>query len=235
MHWKSISNDPNSPKLIEERKSAVQRAKAAPVRDRLAYLEQLAQGKSVLDIGVVDHLTGQETSENWLHGRLAAKAAKILGVDILPEAVEVLQKQGYNVRLQNVIESPLAEQFDLIVAGEVIEHLGYPEGLLHAARKMLKSGGRLVLTTPNPYYLARVRDNLRYGFGWDSVDHVTLLFPFGMAELCERAGLKLVSWRGLLAEPPPTIFGKIKMALLKLLSLSKESFCNALIYEAIIE
>ena len=231
MHWTNISNDPNSPEVIKRRKEALKAARQKPVANRIDYIKQLAAGKSVLDVGIVDHLIGHQHSLSWLHGQLASVASKILGVDILPEAVEQLKTEGYNVRLYDVTKQPLDEKFDLIVVGEVIEHLNNPCSLFESAKKMLAPGGRLVLTTPNPYYVARIRDNLRFGFGSDSVDHVTLLFPFGISELAERAGLKLDSWRGIKAATPPTAKGKMILNMLKLLPLSPESLCDAMIYE----
>lgn len=235
MHWQKISSDPNSIEVINQRKQAIKSARAKPVTDRVEYLKQLATGKKVLDVGVVDHVVGQRHSPDWLFGGLSSVAAKIVGVDILPEAVETLKKEGYSVLVWDITKQPLDEKFDLIVVGEVIEHLGNPGALFESASKMLAHGGRLVLTTPNPYYLARVRDNLRYGFGWDSVDHVTLLFPFGIAELAERAGLRLDRWRGFAASSPPSLGGKIIMSALKLLPFSRESFSHALIYECVLD
>jgi len=231
MRWQEISNDPNSVEVINNRKQAIKMARQKPVADRLAYIRQLCVGKNVLDVGIIDHVAGKQHSPDWLHGAIASVAAKILGVDILPEAIESLKQEGYNVLLWDITKASLEQKFDVIVVSEVIEHLNNPGALLESASRMLAPQGRLVLTTPNPYYIARVRDNLRFGFGWDSVDHVTFLYPFGIAELCERAGLRLVTWRGFLASEPPTVFGKIIMRLVKLLPFSRETFCHALIYE----
>src|SRR3989442_11455484 len=38
---------------------------------------------------------------------------------------------------------------DSVVASEVYEHLTHPEGFIEEVRRILKPGGRLVLTTPN--------------------------------------------------------------------------------------
>jgi SAM-dependent methyltransferase len=235
MHCSKITNNPNSKEILNRRKITVKAAQQDPVSDRLFYIKQLAKGKEVLDVGIVDHMFDQHHSQDWLHGGLKSVANKILGVDILPNEVEKLKSEGYNVMLHDITASPLNQKFDLIVVGEVIEHLGNPGSLFTSAQKMLKPGGRLILTTPNPYYIARVRDNLRFGFGWDSVDHVSLLFPFGIAEFCERAGLKLDRWHGILAHRPPTLLGRVKMTILKLMPFSNESLCDAIIYECILE
>jgi 2-polyprenyl-3-methyl-5-hydroxy-6-metoxy-1,4-benzoquinol methylase len=228
--WQDISSDPNAPEVGKYRLAELHAARAEPIPDRVEYIKELARGKRVLDIGVVDHQIGKQHSPGWLHGAIASVAAHTVGVDILPDAVEALKKEGYNVRLWDVTEKPLAEQFELITAGEVIEHLGSPAKLFESARQMLASGGRFVLTTPNPYYLARVRDNLRHGVGAESADHVTLLFPSGMAELSARAGLRLDRWRGIKVQPPRAMT-KVFFGAARLMRFAPESRCNTLLYE----
>jgi len=47
-----------------------------------------------------------------------------------------------------------ADQFDLAIAIEVIEHVEYKARFLAEIRRVLRPGGRLFLTTPNPQCLA---------------------------------------------------------------------------------
>ena len=44
----------------------------------------------------------------------------------------------------------LDRQFDTIVAGDLIEHLGNVEGFLKSVMGCLAPGGKLVIQTPNP-------------------------------------------------------------------------------------
>ena len=41
------------------------------------------------------------------------------------------------------------DSFDTVVAGELIEHLKTPENFLKECKRVLKSGGRCIITTPN--------------------------------------------------------------------------------------
>lgn len=43
-------------------------------------------------------------------------------------------------------------QFDLIWCSEVIEHLERPDAALREFRRVLKPGGRLIITTPNSFF-----------------------------------------------------------------------------------
>jgi SAM-dependent methyltransferase len=47
------------------------------------------------------------------------------------------------------ISGPWREPFDVIVAGDVLEHLPRPEDLLSALKPLLKPDGRLLVSLPN--------------------------------------------------------------------------------------
>lgn len=65
--------------------------------------------------------------------------------------------------------------FDVIVAGEFLEHL-YPADVdktICEFQRILKAGGRLLMTTPNPYFIInRIRRRSIYG-----VSHLTQHYP----------------------------------------------------------
>jgi SAM-dependent methyltransferase len=232
--WTDIAADPMDPRVIAQRRSVVDAARRAPVPDRAAYLCALAQGKRVLDVGVVDHTSASERSERWLHGRLAAVAGEILGVDIVAEEVEVLRERGYNVVCLDITGGELPDgPFDLIVAGELIEHLGSPASLFDAAAQLLTEHGRLVLSTPNPYAAWRVYQNMS-GRTSDNVDHALLLNAWGIAELAERAGLRLDSFRGISAPPVGWKAKLFNRALgLRVLPFVPESVCESVLYDIV--
>lgn len=194
--WREISDDPNSAAALELRQRTLDDALCPGIDDRVAYLVTLAAGKSVLDVGVVDHAPDALHSDDWkwLHAEIAQSASHCLGIDVLEDEVLALQEQGFNVRVADIVTVELNESFDVIVAGEVIEHLGNPAGLFEAARRCLRPGGVLVITTPNPFYVNRVWHNWRSRVT-DNVDHIALFWPSGVAELAERAGLRLRAYR----------------------------------------
>lgn len=83
---------------------------------------------------------------------------EVAGVDLFPEQrASLWQRLGVEVRYCNLDESPLpyeSESFDVVVFSEVIEHLaGSPLPALGQMARVLKPGGRLVLSTPNQFYL----------------------------------------------------------------------------------
>lgn len=99
------------------------------------------------------------------HGHYAIPMAKdfkscaFLGIDVSDRAVEAFKKWTLRDGVDNanairsttpliMSEAGKTEQFDVIIAGEVLEHHRNPMFLLAQFRMALKPGGMLILTTP---------------------------------------------------------------------------------------
>jgi SAM-dependent methyltransferase len=226
-----------SPSVLRHRRQLVDAARRRPLAGRTDRLRELAAGRRVLDVGVVDHdLDSGRASESWLHGQLAAVAGEILGVDVVPDQVARLQAAGYRVECRDITRGDLPEgTFDLVVAGEVLEHLPAPGGLFDAACALLAPGGRFVLSTPNPYAVWRVWQHLR-GRVHENVDHVLFSTPDGVAELAARSGLRLDRFAGIHAPLPG-----LKAAVVQRLVLSSrgrlvpEAACESVLYEFVLD
>ncbi len=122
---------------------------AAPVHrveTFVAEVKQLAPG-SLVDMGC-----GNGILLGALHAVLPS--AELAGLDLARPLVEenarLMPWAKFLARnLQEPFETPFEweARFDLATASEVIEHLDQPERLLENARRLLKSGGRLMLST----------------------------------------------------------------------------------------
>lgn len=202
--WYEISLDPNSPELLQQRRVALTKLRTQSlINDRIEYLCELARDKRVLDVGVVEHTVEASDDPRWLHGRLTKAARCCVGVDILAEGVDALQLRGFDVRLIDVTAESLEETFDLIVFGEIIEHVDAPGRIFANARKMLARGGSVVFTTPNPWFINAMAKNVLTNTPQftDSADHVAWFDPSTMYELGQRHGLALTEFRGIRVRP----------------------------------
>jgi SAM-dependent methyltransferase len=82
--------------------------------------------------------------------------------------------------------------FDTIVAGEFIEHLEQPVEFLRDSRSLLRTGGTLVLSTPNPYYPPIILLNwLMIRKYYYSPNHIFEIAPRYMVRLLEQTGFVL--------------------------------------------
>jgi len=114
--------------------------------------------KRVLEIG---------TSTGYVSKILKARGNIITGIEIDREAgliaeqycAQVIIGDVEDLDLDSVIE---ASSFDVILCGDVLEHLKNPGSLLKNLRKFLKPGGYLVISLPN-FFHADVLLNLLFG------------------------------------------------------------------------
>ena len=236
--WQTYSPDPNAPELLALRRDALRRAKTGRITDdRVAYLCGLAAGKSVLDIGVVEHTSGAASSPGWLHGHLKRAAARCLGVDVLEPEVAKLREQGFDVVCADITRAPLPQKFDLVIGGEVLEHLDLPGNFMANCAAMLPPGGRLAITVPNPWYINVILKNLcRRSVFVDSADHVAWYDASVLYELGQRHGLELERFTAIGGTHTHTLKSKLFFGLRPVLisaGLSAELFAKSIIYEFI--
>jgi 2-polyprenyl-3-methyl-5-hydroxy-6-metoxy-1,4-benzoquinol methylase len=117
------------------------------------FAKHIGTGKKIMDIGCRDgSLTKFFSAENT-----------VLGVDIDKNALSKLEKDlGIRTMFFDLNDewSELGgEKFDVITAGEIVEHLFYPERVFDRVLKHLNSGGLFIGSVPNAFTL---KHRLRY-------------------------------------------------------------------------
>lgn len=150
--------------------------------------------KNVLDIGCVYHTMDQEQTETWVHRFLLNNAKRVLGIDILREEIKELKKKGYNVRYGDAETFKLNKKFDVIFAGDVIEHLSNQGLFLERCKKHLKKDGILIVNTPNSFSLYTSFKNafLLRSNPSSSQQHTCYYTPNTIKELFIRNGFRIV-------------------------------------------
>ena len=236
--WTDVANNPNAPEAVAHRAAVVRAATAqALIESRTEYLGGLANGKDVLDVGFVGHMAESANDDSWLHARLRRSAKSCLGVDILEPEVARLRELGYDALCADLAAAPLDRTFDLIVCGEVFEHLPSPHSMLLNLSRMLRAGGRIVVTVPNPWYVNVVLKSVVGRRAYiDNVDHVCWFDPATMAELAERAGLKLVAYAGIRERDSGTLKSRLLFSAQPLLcaaGVNPLAFAKTMLYELV--
>lgn len=120
-------------------------------RARFEYIEPLLSGKDVLDLGCVQHDFEETQRDDWFHDLIVDVAKTTVGVDILEDAISELNEQGYEMYQGDVENIRLDKQFDVVFAGELIEHLTDFDAFFETVKHHLRAEGRLVVTTPNAF------------------------------------------------------------------------------------
>lgn len=154
-------------------------------------LELAGSPGRVLDVGC---------STGYLARRLVERGATVVGIDLDEAAAAEAREVCEQVLVGDVetMELPFSEgSFDVVLCGDLIEHLRDPAAFLRRVRPLLGSGGRLVLTTPNIANWA-MRLGLLVG-RWRYTDrgildhtHVHLFTKKSLQETLEQAGYRIL-------------------------------------------
>jgi cyclopropane fatty-acyl-phospholipid synthase-like methyltransferase len=128
-----------------------------PLVDRVTYLRAAARGRRVLHLGCTNHpYTAHSLADgSLLHLKLQEEAAELWGVDSDPEGLKALADLGVGHLVQGDLErieqAELPNDFDVIIGGEIIEHLANPGLFLSGIRRWMNPETCLILTTVNAY------------------------------------------------------------------------------------
>ena len=124
---------------------------------RVEFLSQAVVGKSVLHLGCTDHPYTLDSIANGrlLHAKIKDLTTELVGFHFDEEGIKILKEQGmediYRANLEELDEVDLEKTFDVIIAGEMIEHLNNPGKFLNGIQRFMSPESKLVITTVNAY------------------------------------------------------------------------------------
>jgi 2-polyprenyl-3-methyl-5-hydroxy-6-metoxy-1,4-benzoquinol methylase len=177
--WQSVPEGLDPPALQSRRKFLLERVRA---------------GEQVLDVGC---------GEGRFAAELAAAGAQVVGIDVAEEPLRRARAKWPRLDLRTVGDDggwqlPDAS-FDVVWAGETVEHVADTAGWLSEVRRVLRPGGRLLLSTPDHGPLAMLalalsRRSLDAHFDPRS-DHLRFYTRRTLTRLLEDFGFQAVSVR----------------------------------------
>lgn len=126
------------------------------------FLVELSRNKRVLHFGFTDAPFTKTSLEagTMLHRRINDVAASLYGVDVDRAAVEIYRQATgdtsntiLDIEAEPHLTRDLTDQYDLILFGEILEHLKNPgNGLTHLhAICAANPGSKVVVTVPNAF------------------------------------------------------------------------------------
>lgn len=171
---------------------------------RVDKLMDLCTDKTVLHLGYIQHSHLYEDlikQERWVHQSLSQVSKKIIGIDYLEKDVNSINHkygyEGYCGDAQHLEKVNLTEKFDVIVCGELIEHITNPGLMLEGVKRFMHSNSILVITTPNAWgynYLETLkRDEPEET--WVNEEHITWYTFFTLSNTLKRHNFKEVDFR----------------------------------------
>ncbi len=124
---------------------------------RVDFIKRRCEGKKVLHLGCTNSPFTENSIRDGslLHFELEKITKKLYGFDLDEKSIEILKSHGvkdvYRADLERLHEVELEEKFDVIVAGEVIEHLSNPGLFLEGVKRFMDENTELLITTINAY------------------------------------------------------------------------------------
>ncbi|MDP2181965.1 MAG: methyltransferase domain-containing protein [Actinomycetota bacterium] len=158
-------------------------------RRRLDIVLDYVVGKDVLDLGCVEHEASvSDKCDWWLHGLIRDRAKSVKGVDYDAEEVAKLRERGYDVCVADAENMNLGDRYEVVVAGELFEHLTNHRSFLESVGRHLVPEGLLVMSVPNANSLNYLLQNLVYGHEVDAWDHAVFFTPVTMSVMLMKCG-----------------------------------------------
>jgi 2-polyprenyl-3-methyl-5-hydroxy-6-metoxy-1,4-benzoquinol methylase len=145
-------------------------------RRRALLLGEVRPGERVLDLGC---------GAGAFLAALRDAGAQPVGVDIAEAALERARTNVPGADLRRLEDGVIPAghgEFDLVWCSEVLEHIPDVAEALYEVRRVLKPGGRLLLTVPNTGLRARLRPHDPLG------QHVRFFTRRSLAQTLEATG-----------------------------------------------
>lgn len=157
-----------------------------------------AAGKKVIHVGFADHVElvhDKRSRGEWLHDRISQVAERVVGVDTNQAAVEAVSELGVSNVFAMDLTEPITEpeiaerDFDLLILGEVLEHIGNPVGFLQSVvANVGRPNQQILITVPNAWSAVALMNVFR-GAEVVNTDHRFWFTPFTVAKVAIDAGL----------------------------------------------
>ncbi len=165
---------------------------AARAVDKNEFLASLVAGKTVVHAGCWGPAEWPQLElPSWVHGALSRTAARLIGIDINEDGVRQAIAAGYEAYVVDCQDPAavrdLGIKTEVVVAGELIEHLEQPGRFLDAMHHLSDT---LVVTTPNAFSLVNVVGVL-LNREIINPDHIALYSWYTLTNILQRHGWRV--------------------------------------------
>jgi 2-polyprenyl-3-methyl-5-hydroxy-6-metoxy-1,4-benzoquinol methylase len=157
--------------------------------------------KKVLEVG---------PATGYITEALSQRGCRVTCIERDPAAAEEASQFCERMIVGNVEEIDFREsfgeaKFDVIMFGDVLEHLVDPKTVLEKVKELVAPGGLVLASVPNVAHgsvrLALLRGEFRYSeLGLLDKTHLRFFTRQTLAELFDEAGYEIANWRPVLVE-----------------------------------
>jgi 2-polyprenyl-3-methyl-5-hydroxy-6-metoxy-1,4-benzoquinol methylase len=146
------------------------------------FADLFHKGEAVLDLGCGDGIFLELLRDRGVRG---------IGVDSFPACVESCRRNGLTVHQSDILQflQQAEGPYDGVFCSHIVEHLSPTDvlTLIHHSRRVMRSGGRMIIVTPNPKDIEVITERF-----WLDITHVRP-YPIPLLEkMLEHAGFAVV-------------------------------------------
>ncbi len=152
-----------------------------------------------------------------MHDNLNKVTTELYGIDLDADSLKIMKDELgfdnlYVGDVQKLESVNLNKEFDIVLAGDLLEHITCPGAMLDGVKRFLKPDGKLVISTVNAFGLHfQIRRWL--GRYVEHFEHVCFYSPETLVNLFERHGYVVEDMYGAYTEPPYTLGKKLKFTI----------------------
>ncbi len=194
--WTTITEDPSDMRTGIQMQAFLASILEFFPQKRMDFLLQYFAGVRVMDIGAGEHTPEVYREDRLEHGAICKVATHAVGIEINQKLCDHYNAKGFDFKCVDATSAiDLGERFDRVFMGDVVEHVNNPVALLEFAKRHLRPGGSILMTTPNPFCLSfmssRWRKRSYRPFFMANFEHMSWVTPTNANEMARRSGLKL--------------------------------------------
>jgi 2-polyprenyl-3-methyl-5-hydroxy-6-metoxy-1,4-benzoquinol methylase len=150
-------------------------------------VDLVEKNKKVLDVAC---------ASGYLATFLKQKGCSIDGVDIDSEYIDEAKKHCDNVAILDISKEKIEGKYDVVILGDILEHLSNPDDILSGLKNNLNNDGYIIISIPN---IVNIYPRLKIFFGnFDYEEkgifdrtHLRFFTKKSFVELIKKAGYKI--------------------------------------------
>ena len=193
-----------------------------PRRDLMSLMDFSKAGLRVLEIGCACGATLREIGAR-------SPSARLYGVELNDKAAEIAAPYAtiLSMDVECLDPSQVAERFDYIVMGDVIEHLQNPWKAIENMRELLAPGGEVIASIPNVGHISNLYEVLSGNWTYKSMGlldrtHLRFFTKKEIIKLFQEAQFDIQDMR-YVTVPYPEIGKRLREELLSLQTISVDA------------
>lgn len=165
------------------------------IKDRHDYIIQYCKNKTVLHLWCIwNSYRSTSKYEPWLHKEICDVAKECVWLDSDKERIPFAEKRTWSkIFFWDVQHFNLSRKFDIIVWGEIIEHLDDFKSFFDSIKKHMNNNSLLILTTPNAFNFSNLIRVIFTGKPIFDPDHVLYFDLFTLWQMLKRHDFKIIS------------------------------------------